>query len=716
MNQMRRLASWCPILIAGLLPWLATSQVVAQAVKAPIANDRGVLVDVELPLTETAARQIVTRLTEVAGQLPAGGERATVVLRIGGVGGGDTRFEASLILARWLTSPAAAGLRTVAWIHDEVSGHAVLPVLACEQLIVTENATFGPVSSTEDASDTIVQGFYRQVAERRAKIPVDAVNALLDPSLELVALGRIDGGWEIASGERLAELRTSGQTWNEMPLSAAGQPAQLTGKQLRDLRWAGSIAEDETGLLEALSLGGWTDSVQQDDVQRQGVLAVFDGLIHDSAVDRFERALISQPDTVNTVIVQLQSAGGDLATVMRLATFLSGLKDSGVRVVAYVPEEARGNAFLVALACERCYVGPQAILGGPGDSNVDAESMREFGPAIVELMQKAKRDENIALALLDPAFQIVQYTDQRTGRTVYFRPDEFAQRQDQERYVRVADLNTTEGFDAERVVQLKLADGTHETLAAASSAAGLLDVPEPIRQGGLVYAIETFGRKSWVSYLLLFVAMMALVFEAQTPGIGVPGFVGLVALGGFIWIKHLNGTAEWLEVMLLLAGIGCLAIELLILPGFGIFGIGGLIMIIASLVLISQTFVLPRNAYQYGETTSALVGVLVAGAGVGTGIFLLQRYLPKTPGLKHLMMAEATVEELAALERREAIAHYERFLGQVGEVVTPLVPAGKARFGNETVGVISSGDAVDPGARVRVVQVQGSRVIVEQVS
>ncbi len=217
----------------------------------------GRILEIPLPLEETATRKLTDQLQQWSEAVPNEGERLVVVLKIGGTSGRDSRFEAALGLARWLTSPAAANLRTVAWLHDEVAGHAVLPVLACEQIVAHPETRFGAISLATDAQDTAIATFYRAIAERRARIPVDAINAMLDDQLELAALGKIEGTWEIASGDRLTELRNRGAAWKELVLSNPGQPTFITGTQLRELRWASHLIQSETDLAEALSISKW---------------------------------------------------------------------------------------------------------------------------------------------------------------------------------------------------------------------------------------------------------------------------------------------------------------------------------------------------------------------------------------------------------------------------------------------------------------------------
>ena len=125
----------------------------------------------------------------------------------------------------------------------------------------------------------------------------------------------------------------------------------------------------------------------------------------------------------------------------------------------------------------------------------------------------------------------------------------------------------------------------------------------------------------YVSWLLLFVAVFMLVIELKLPGIGLPAIISALAFLLFFWSHYLSGTADQLEIILFLIGLVCLAMELFVFPGFGIFGMSGILLMLCSIVLASHTFVWPTQDYEYrelGVTLLQLTGVLVA-VGVGRG-------------------------------------------------------------------------------------------------
>ena len=219
-----------------------------------------------------------------------------------------------------------------------------------------------------------------------------------------------------------------------------------------------------------------------------------------------------------------------------------------------------------------------------------------------------------------------------------------------------------------------------------------------------------------LSLLLLLIGGAALYAELQSPGIGVGGLISAVCFLLYFWIAHLGGTAGWLEVLLFLAGLICLLIEVFVLPGTAVFGLAGGGMIITSLVLASQTFVLPRNAYQMTHVRNSLLLLTTAGAGIVVLAVLINRYLPHAPMFNRLMQAPPTPEEVSILNQRESVAHLGHLLGALGRTTTPLLPSGKAIFDDQIVDVIADGEVVERNQQVRVVEVRGNRVLVRQVS
>jgi membrane-bound ClpP family serine protease len=226
--------------------------------------------------------------------------------------------------------------------------------------------------------------------------------------------------------------------------------------------------------------------------------------------------------------------------------------------------------------------------------------------------------------------------------------------------------------------------------------------------------IEALADPRWAA-VLLFVACFALMTEAMSPGIGVPGFVAALCFSLFFWSQFLQGTAGWLEVTLFLLGASCLALEIFVLPGFGVFGLGGAALVIASVVLASQTFVIPETSEELAQLPQSLGQLFLGGMGLVAALVIMRRILPRTRVYKRLVLAPPEGDELADRENRESLVQLIHLVGKRGVTLTRLVPAGKVRFGDEVVNVLSRAGMIEAGADVLVVEVTGNRVIVEEI-
>jgi membrane-bound ClpP family serine protease len=153
--------------------------------------------------------------------------------------------------------------------------------------------------------------------------------------------------------------------------------------------------------------------------------------------------------------------------------------------------------------------------------------------------------------------------------------------------------------------------------------------------------------------------------------------------------------------------------EIFLIPGVGVFGFGGGLLILTSLILATQTFVIPRNDYQFQQLSYSLSMVLATMAGMGVGMFVLRKYIDTAPILKHVLLNPPTGDELEERQQREAIVDYSHLLNCEGTTTTPVAPSGKAQFGKELVDVISDGEFLSRGAQVKVIDVQGNRVLIE---
>jgi membrane-bound ClpP family serine protease len=211
----------------------------------------------------------------------------------------------------------------------------------------------------------------------------------------------------------------------------------------------------------------------------------------------------------------------------------------------------------------------------------------------------------------------------------------------------------------------------------------------------------------------LFGAMFFLMTEMSTPGVGLPGFLGTLCLLLFFWGQSCNGNVHWLEILLFVVGLAFVALEVFVLPGTGVLGLGGVGMIFTAIVLATQTFIIPRTREEFSRLPVSLSMVFAAIAGFLVALFLFRKYLSHMPVFKRLMLhSPGSDDSLRDIDQREALVNWDHLMGQQGRTVTPLVPAGKAKFGHEVIDVVSDGPLIEPNQPIVVTSVSGNHVVV----
>ena len=706
----------------------------------PAAPPPVILIPVRLPITGDADATVIRRVDRALSRLPAGGERPVVVLEFrpvsspayepatapaldqaqppaepaaGMVRAGGSQFERSLALARYLTSERLRTARTVAYVPGSLSGHAILPVLACEELIVGPDAELLDAGEGETFIDPAMRAGYEEIASRRRTIPAPAVSGLLDRSVAVFRV-RVAEGWRFVDQAELDTLRAQSAVLEIETIKPAGDRGRFTGRDMRrKFAFASHEVADRVALAAALRVP--VESLAVDPSLDDGWRPLridLSGPINARQLAWNRRSIESRlrSGNRNLVLVVIESPGGSLVDSLGFAAFLADLPDN-VRTVAYVAREARADAAIIALACDQLVVADAALLGGPGAEQPAPEALNNIVGPLEAIASPRGRPWSWSAAMVDARVELRAFQHAESGQTRWMSDRERQSRDDREAWRAGAPLPTATGLSGRQAREIGMAQHSADNFDAIRAIYPFADQPQTIEPNWAHRFIESLASPR-IAGLLLFVAWFALVVEFITPKLTGAGLVSALCFMLYFWSQFLHGNAGWLEILLFLAGIACLAVEVFILPGFGKFGLMGASLVVTSLVLASQTFVIPRNAYQLSRLPTSLWTVVAALAGVVTGAVLLRRLLPHTPLVRGLMLQPPVAETLVELDRRETLADRAHLRGQTGIAATPLMPGGKASFGDEVVDVVSEGEPIERGAAVRVIDTLGNRVIV----
>jgi membrane-bound serine protease (ClpP class) len=210
-----------------------------------------------------------------------------------------------------------------------------------------------------------------------------------------------------------------------------------------------------------------------------------------------------------------------------------------------------------------------------------------------------------------------------------------------------------------------------------------------------------------LSSLLMTIGILGILIEIRTPGFGLPGALGITSLALFFWGHWLVRLAGWEEVLLVATGILLLALEIFVIPGFGIAGVLGIAALLGGLglSLVGAGATWATLGMALGRVAISL-GLAVAGAAALLTLF------PRLPYGRRLVLST----ELLAGQGFTSPPEADRaWLGARGTAASPLRPAGIASLEGRRVDVVSEGEYIDPGAPIEVVRVEGNRIVVREV-
>lgn len=270
------------------------------------------------------------------------------------------------------------------------------------------------------------------------------------------------------------------------------------------------------------------------------------------------------------------------------------------------------------------------------------------------------------------------------------------------------------------------------TLTDQEAAAAYGKPPRPLLSAGTVESIETLVGKIapgatiirieptgmerlaafivMLSPLLIGGAMLCGYIEFKTPGFGVFGILAVLLALVFFFGHYVAGLSGYEFVLLFLLGVVLIAVELFIFPGLILPGlIGACLVLISLLKAMVDRYptdpVIPTLPMIQLPLTNLLIGM---GASV-IGMALVARYLPHSPLARVLVLDSTNPAPLP-------VAQTAPSLGTVGRTLSYLRPVGTADFGGAPVEVCTEGEFIPAGTEVRVLRVEGNRIVVEAVS
>ena len=394
------------------------------------------------------------------------------------------------------------------------------------------------------------------------------------------------------------------------------------------------------------------------------------------------------------VVFDINTFGGRVDAATQIKDAILGVD---IKTVAFVNRRAISAGALITLSCEQVYMAGGGLIGaatavdmsGKKGSEKVISFMRE---EMASTAEKRGRSKDIARGMVD---EELAFTHLVINGDSVLVDDIEGQKEG-----KLISLTT------DQAIKYGIADGSAETIDAlldslGYSTAELIETSENWSE-----KIVRFLTDPVVASLLTTFGFLGILFELQSPGWGIPGFVGLACLILSLSVSYIAELATMSDMLFVFAGLGLILLEMLVIPGFGIVGLGGIGFMLYGLYLL----LLPDVPVGEEIMEQAMDGFIIGLIGAAIGLVLLIRLMMKTKFWDQLTSPDIQKKE----DGYSNTQGWETLDGLTGVADTDLHPSGWVKIGEQRVFVVSEGGFIDQGKEITVLSVDGNRVLVRE--
>jgi membrane-bound serine protease (ClpP class) len=435
-----------------------------------------------------------------------------------------------------------------------------------------------------------------------------------------------------------------------------------------------------------------------------------------------ERMLDISDHLDSVLILKMDTFGGRVDAALTIVDTLTQAKH--VKTIAYVTQKAISAGALIALACDSLYMKPHTTIGDCAPIIYDNDGPQMLGekfqsPLRAKFRALAKKNGYpvlLAEAMVSSekaVYEIIAKNNQVHIMDHYEYEDLTDNEQNdiikKRTIVPKGELLTMDDTEAH---ELGFSKKTVENLEALKLSLSLANCPITSIEESWS---ETLVRSIYsVSSILLLIGLAAMYMEIKSPGFGLFGIVGLIFLGIVLFGQYFVGLSDHLELLLIGLAMVLMGFEIFVFPGFGIPGLTAIGCIALALILSFQDFVIPDPNMPWEGQLMIQNAINVLGSAVLAwilSIFLFRIIVPKTANVIDGPYLKTTLANTYSTDPSAVALN----IGDQGIAQTVLRPSGKMVMNRNIYDVMSQGEFIPKENRIQVIDIKGSKIIVKQV-
>lgn len=438
-----------------------------------------------------------------------------------------------------------------------------------------------------------------------------------------------------------------------------------------------------TGLF---TFGIYANTFQDDTRKKVFIVEIRDNI--DPRMNRYVDLALSQATDIEAdiIIVDMDTYGGAVNDANEIRTRLLEYKKP---VWVFINNDAASAGALISIACDSIYMVPGANIGAATVVNAQGEAAPDKYQSYMRSIMRSTaeetgRDPLIAEGMVDDRVEIEGITE--VGKIITFTSKE-------------AIKNGYSEGEVERIEDIleKNNIGHYEFINYEKS---------------WDESIIAFFLNPMVSGLLILVITAGIFFELQTPGIGFPLAAAGLALIFYLTPYYMNGLAANWEIAVFFVGLALIALEVFVIPGFGIAGIAGITCTVGALILV----MLNNDSFDFefvpsGEIMIASSVVLAGMVGSVLALFFFGYKFTQSKMFGRVSLQDTQDSALGY----SANFRTESLLGKEGIAYTILRPSGRIEIEDELYDAYTRGEYIEKGVKVKVISQEGSSLKVKAI-
>ena len=422
------------------------------------------------------------------------------------------------------------------------------------------------------------------------------------------------------------------------------------------------------------------------------------------AATRITNKAVNRAEEINAdaILIHMNTYGGFVTDADSIRT---RLMNTTIPTYVFIDNNAASAGSLISIACDKIYMRKGGNIGATTVVNED-------GSRALDKYQSYMRKQMRSTAESHGGDTIIIGTDTTFK---YFRNPDIAEGMVDERVVveGLDDSTKVITLTTEEAVKWGYCEGVVETIDEVLAANALQNAKlEKIIPSSLDKLVAFLANPALRSVLIMLM-IGGIYFEMQTPGVGFPFGVAIIAAISYFSPLYLDGLAQNWEILMFVIGLVLIALEVFVIPGFGVAGISGILLVLGSLILSMISNVdFDFSGTNTSELNNAMASVLFAIIGLFAVLYFFGNNFINSSAFQKLVIND-TIDGHVNIQQENT--EVEDLVGSRGVANTALRPMGRVIIDSVNYEAKTYGEFVDKGRNVEVISIENHYLVVESV-